>query len=274
MEDRRHEHAVSPTPPAVDEGNRATRLWRGASYLWRGWRLLSSDRTLLLLGLGPLMGGCVAFGAVILLLLRYRGVLMTWLWQRPDALLLLAVWYLAYVTLLVSLALAGLVLAYVLQSILAAPFNDAISERVERRALGRAAATPWFRGAEALLVAMLHEGKKAALALLAAGGLFLLSFIPVLGVAVSALGGYYVAARFVAYDALDHCMARRHWSFARKRRFLRAHRVLTFGFGGAVALIFALPAVGLIASPVASAGGTLLFCDLLDEVTERRPPEA
>jgi CysZ protein len=212
----------------------------------------------------PVVAGLVAFGSCLTLLFLYLPALVEFMWPQPTGRFLLIIWTLFEVVVFVAMLVAGLALSYIVQSLLAAPFNDLISERVERLMLPEGPPeTGWRAALRAAGRAVSHEARKGLLWLSAAAPLFLLSWlIPGIGALIWSVGSFYITVRFVAYDALDYSMGRRSWSFQRKIAFLREHRALAFGLGGVTTLLLAVPLVGLAASPLAAVGGTALFCDI------------
>jgi len=149
-------------------------------------------------------------------------------------------------------------------SLLAAPFNELLAERVEEIALGQHG--PPFsltRLLKELGQALVHETRKFIRWLvLAAAVLACTLLLPGLGAIIGLIGGWFIAARFAAYDALDATLSRRGWSYERKVAFLRERRALTLGLGGAVAALMLVPVVNALALPFGAAGGALLVHDV------------
>ena len=70
-------------------------------------------------------------------------------------------------------------------------------------------------------------------------------------------------------------MSRRRMGFADKSAFLRRHRPATLGFGTMSFLLLLIPIVGALVIPFNVAGGTVLFCELLEreeETGDGEPP--
>jgi uncharacterized protein involved in cysteine biosynthesis len=76
----------------------------------------------------------------------------------------------------------------------------------------------------------------------------LLSLVPVLGWLLGPALGLSNAARFLAWELLEPWLTKRGMRYVEQRAFLRAHRATLLGF--------ALPALGLLAIPLA---GPFLF---------------
>ena len=77
--------------------------------------------------------------------------------------------------------------------------------------------------------------------------------------------GLVATALFLAWDAWDPPLSRRGTGFARKWSYVGRHLPEALGFGGVVALLLAVPGLGLIVPPVAAVAGTRLYLSLEDE---------
>jgi CysZ protein len=159
----------------------------------------------------------------------------------------------ASVLLWIATAGAGAFLGFGLALVLAAPLLDQLSRRVEASARGMAGdASPG-------LVFELTESLRGSLYfLVAAPGLFVLGFIPLVGPFLSLVWG----ARAVAMQMTDPALSRRGMSFRDKRRWHRQWRAETLGFGLAGMLGFVVPLANLLLGPALVTGGTLLVLEL------------
>ena len=246
-------------------GTAGTRLLRGAGYLARGWGFVFSRHpSLLRLFLLPVLINIVVFAGVAVGLYLHYGDIVNLIWVRPESWFFRTLWYLLYVFILLAVLLLAYFAFFVVQAMLAAPFNDLLSERTELLAYGKRAPST---GISVLIGgvgrSVTHEVAKLGIYVAMMVPLFVASLvIPVVGNLAYVCLGFYGSAVFFAYDFIDFCMARRQWSFRRKWAFLKQHRALTVGFGSALAGGLLIPVVGLLIPPVAAVGGTLLFCDL------------
>jgi uncharacterized protein involved in cysteine biosynthesis len=155
---------------------------------------------------------------------------------------------------------AGAFLGLGIALALAAPLLDQLSRRVEARARGVAGdASP------GLAFEVTQSLRGAVYFLIAAPGLFLLGFIPLVGPLLSLMWG----ARAVALQMTDPALSRRGMSFSDKRRWHREWRVETQGFGLAGMLGFIVPLANLLLGPALVTGGTLLVLELEDAAGPR-----
>lgn len=240
-------------------------------------RLLLRDRRLWPLAAVPLLLSVLAVAGAVVAVTVWAGPLhaltsglfpsvradswVDWLWVGP-----LGALYFVLGKLLFLLA-AGLsvVLAFALAGLLAAPFQDALSRRVEAVVAGhveeRAAGGLLRDGARALR----EEARRLACflslsAAIAGFGLLIPGGQLLAGPALVAL-----SMAFLTLDYAGYTLDRRGVRFADKRRWLARHPGASLGFGGAALLLFAVPGLNLLALPVLVVAGTLLA--LRSEIT-------
>lgn len=160
--------------------------------------------------------------------------------------------------------LLGLVLVLVLSSIVAAPFNDALSEAVEHIVTGRSA--PAFSFARMLVDvgrAIRIEVLKVFIYAVVVGPMFVASFfIPGIGQIIS-LVGFGLTAIYLGIDYVDWPAARRSWSVGDRMALARRQLPAIAGFGTGVWALLFIPVVNLFFMPAAVAGGTILFLSLV-----------
>lgn len=180
-----------------------------------------------------------------------------WLWVGPARL------GLAVLGGLIFLVLAGVCLvgAFLIASVLAAPFHDALSARVERLVTGGLIdrTAPGVSGAlrEALRSVREELRRLAFFAAIAVPLMLLGMLVPgaqlVCGPAVFAFTVFFLPLDYASYT-LD----RRGLAFRDKRRWLLSHAPIAAGFGLAAFLACAVPLLNLLAMPLLVVAGTLL----------------
>jgi CysZ protein len=155
---------------------------------------------------------------------------------------------------------ASAVIVLMVGQAVASPFLDVLSERVETLVLGTAPVPS-------------SAGRVVASMRMAVGDLvwtlvyWVLLNLPlfVLGLVaapVSAGLGFVVSAVLLAQEFVGLALARRLVPYRRRFAIFRGHRAVALGFGAACMLLFAVPGLNLVLLPVATVGGTLLYCDL------------
>lgn len=189
------------------------------------------------------------------------------IWRAPEAEGLLAFLHRVFEWLvLFAIAGVGLFVVALCTSVIAAPFNDALSERVESLCTGRAAAAfSAGRVARGVARAIGLELAKLALYCAVMGPMFLVSLaVPGAGaLAYSALGMAFTSF-FFAIDYVDWAASRRELSVAERLRFAQKHLFAMLGLGAGITVLLFVPLVNLLFMPAAVAGATLMFVDLTD----------
>jgi uncharacterized protein involved in cysteine biosynthesis len=193
---------------------------------------------------------------------------LSWLWVAPARLGLALLGFLLFA----GAAALCLVCAYLLASLLAAPFHDALAARVERLL---AVTPPQPASGPGALVgdavrALVEELRRllffAALALpLAALGLL----VPPAQVLTAPL---LVALTlfFLPLDYASYCLDRRRLRFAEKRRLLLAQASRTLGFGAGAFLACVVPGANWLAMPILVVAGTLFALSARGDLSRER----
>ena len=186
-----------------------------------------------------------------------------WLWVGPLRVL---GWLTRWIMLLIF-ALAVYVLFTLVGGVLAAPFLDVLSERLERIVTGRVHAGPG--GLQAILGsagrALREEAKRVGF-LLAVQVLFVaLALLPGLQPLVVAANLIF-AAFFVSLDYTGYVLDRRGIRFRQRRSWIWQHRRAMFGFGATALGTFLIPGLNFFCLPWLVSAGTLL-------ALEAGPPE-
>ncbi len=159
---------------------------------------------------------------------------------------------------------AGIFLGLGLALLLSAPLLDLLSRRVEAHVRGTV-----DDGGPGLRQEILQSLRGAVYFLVAAPGVFLLGFVPVLGPLLSLLWG----ARAVAFQMTDPVLSRRGMTFRDKRRWHREWLLESEGFGLAGMIGLLAPFANLVLGPALVTGGTLLVLSL-ERLPRRREAPA
>jgi CysZ protein len=178
-----------------------------------------------------------------------------WFWSALEV----AISVLYWLVLSVVLALIFVPVA----TVIASPFNDLLSEKVEFRYKGVRVDEPFslrsiWRGIRVGVIGDLYRAVKLALLLLLA---FCLNIIPVIGNAAAVAASAFLTIMYLTLEFTSYSMDRRYYTWDRKKRFLRRHRARTLGFGTASFFLMLVPIVNAAFIPISAVGGTLLFCD-------------
>ena len=159
----------------------------------------------------------------------------------------------------VALVFASIFIFISVASLIAAPFNEMLSESIEEKLTGVPA--PRFnllRFLYDLGVGLLHALRRIIIYLIVMGSLLLLGLIiPVIGSIIAAAGAWIATARFASYDAYDSIWARRRWKYRAKVQYLEINRWRTLGLGAVIAVFMLVPGVNLIGLSIGAAAATL-----------------
>jgi len=141
------------------------------------------------------------------------------------------------------------------QPVIAAPFVDILTEKVEVIVTGK---TESMSLVKSIFLALWHGLLKSglyAVGLLVTAVLFMTT-------GVGGLFGTVLTALFLAYDGFDYPLARRISGFRRKWRYLLLENPgQTLGYATGASVMFMVPFAALIAPPFAAVGATLAFLD-------------
>jgi CysZ protein len=241
----------------------------GAGLLARGLRLIARRPRLFLLGAIPPAITSVIFTGLLIALITQLDPAVEWLtpfadgWARGAA---------TTIRVLVGGALvAGAVLVMVisfttLTLALGSPLYDKLSESVEREfgdvpELDESVA----RG---ILRALRQAVGLIAVAALGALLLFATGFVPVIGQTVVPVISAIFGGWMLGIELVGSPFERRGWlRLADRRAAMRTRRLRVLGFTVPTFLLLAIPFVGVVVFPIATAGGTILARQLLGEPT-------
>ncbi|MCW8875363.1 MAG: sulfate transporter CysZ [Gammaproteobacteria bacterium] len=232
-------------------------LFLGVAFLLEGLRLirLPGLRRYVLI---PLLINVLLFGGALYFAFGWVASLVEMLLAYLPA-------YLDWLSYLLwpLFALVSLVVVFfsftMLANFIGAPFNDLLAAAVERQLTGRAQEdSDWKTLLRELLPNLLSELRKLLYFVLRAIPLGILFLIPGLNLAAPFLWALF-AAWMMALEYTGYPMANRGLLFPQQRRWLREHRGLSLGFGGATLLGTLIPVVNFLVMPAAVAGATAMW---------------
>jgi CysZ protein len=247
-------------------------LFRGFAYPVRGFAILSRHPGLARYWLPPIF---ITFGALVVsvvLTIAYSDDLTDLLW-KPAAqtgasgfLIGVAHGLLHALSFVLGLGLL-VVVCIALSTLLAAPFNDALSEAIEIREQGRAA-PPFSLSALVREVArtVRVELLKLCVYVSVMGPLLVASWVlPGVGQVLYVAFGALFTTAYLAFDYIDWPASRRGLGIRDRLGVLRERPLRMLGFGTGVWMCLFVPLLNLAFMTLAVAGGTRLFLDLESE---------
>lgn len=244
--------------------------WRGLTYPFKGMRFVFLQHP----GLARFWLPPIAITLALLVLATYASIewhdeLINAVWSEPATegfwgWALYSLWWVVRVLVVVTMCAGSLLAVVFLTSIIAAPFNDLLSEEVEHLATGK-------KGPDFSLKILLRDSVrtigleivKLVIYALIMGPLFVLAqFLPLIGQIVYSVVAFLFTALYFSVDYVDWPASRRNKNIGYRFGMLKRHFLPMFGFGTGVWLFLFIPLVNLLFMPAAVAGGTLLFLDL------------
>ncbi len=263
-------HALVERLRSVHGRSRLVAFARALALPFRAARFLTGQRALWPFVVVPALINAALFVVAVGLVVAYADAAVALLWTPPDAGgvwtgLLRGFWYVLYAVALIFGFMAAYVVTLLVSSVVASPFNDALSARVERLLTGRDAPSS---GGTVLGEAVQSVVSTAAIALLylvLMGPVLLLHLVPGVGSLAATVLGTGLGAFFLALEFTDITLSRRRYALREKVRLLRAHPALTAGFGLSTAFLLWIPLLNVLCIPIAVVGGTALALALVPE---------
>ena len=265
---------------------------QGATAPIRGFRYLMANPSLKRLAVVPLAINAVIFAIAIVVFVQSFGAILGLATGvlavgagagLVHALLMALSWVATAIiaVLLVVLFAAATFFGFTLVGgLIAAPFNEVLSQRTEALRLAELGLAPPPSDAVTGMRAIAREAsyafagelRRTGFYLLVMLGLALLNVLPVVGTVAFSVLGTLASCYFLAWDHTDLAMSRRRLRFADKRRTLGEHRFAALGFGATVLGITAVPFLNLLMLPVQVVAGTLLFLEWTAPAAEPTAP--
>ncbi|MEV0699210.1 EI24 domain-containing protein [Saccharopolyspora sp. NPDC050389] len=240
----------------------------GIRTLGTGFGIILRNPKLLLLGAIPALISALLLLGGLGTLIYFSPDLVSWMTPFADG------WGDAArqaLRILVGVALvgAGGLLASVsfiaVTLLIGGPFYEHIAEQAEQK-LGLDTSDDGAGFARQLGRGVRDSLKLVGVALVGALLLFGIGFIPVVGQIAALVLGAFFGAWLVTLEMVGLVFQRRGLTFRDRRRALRQHRAVVFGFGLPTYLLCLIPIAQLLVIPSAVVGGTLLAHRVLGPV--------
>lgn len=253
---------MDATRPAQPRGNPALDFLRGARDVLRGAGFLLSHPGLWIWALMPFVINAAVLIAMWLLANH-------WLWGVIKSHVVVGEgwWWAALGWLLHGLAavvmlIVGVVLFIPVATIIAGPFNDILSEKVERHYAGlEQEPMDWRATLRSTWIGLVSTVRLSLLTLGLIALTIPLHWVVGIGSLLAALASAAITIRFIALEYTSYCMDRRSYDYRRRQDFLRRNRARTIGLGLAAFAIMLIPFVNVLFISVSAVAGTILFVD-------------
>jgi len=233
---------------------RTARFFKGVGYLFRGMGTLLAGPGLLRWGLLPVGINSLVFLALAVLAAvlagHYGGQAAEGTWGAVLG------WLAGVVAFLVVVVIGSFTFGMI-AVVIAAPFNEVLSQKTERLLTGSTGEVKDRSLAADMARAGLAAVKLFALEMLVILPALLLLLLPVIGAVLFAVP----AGFFLAMAYLDYPLDRRKLRLRDKLAFCRRHGAEVMGFGLAVYAAMLVPFVNVLMIPAAAVGATRLYLD-------------
>jgi len=236
---------------------------RGFSYVFQAPRFLLKHPGLLRFVAIPFFINLVIFSLAVYFGLDLFNHLLDQYLPQGNAWYLAVLYYFAWV---VAGLLTTVVVFFgftVIGNLLASPFNELLSERIEILVRGTVENNPFSLSGFVADSgrAMLVEFKKQLFFIVGMILLLLINLMPGLGPMAYAVLAPLFTLFFLVIEYLGFVLMRKQLSFRRQHRYVFGHLLLMAGFGSAVFCLLAIPLLQFFCIPLAVSGATLLWCD-------------
>ena len=233
----------------------------GLLSIWQAWMFLYRHPGLFRYALVPFFINVVVFSSTLYFGNEFFSELVADYIVQGDAW-----WWQVLAGFAVAIAfLAMLVVMFftftAVGNLIAAPFNDVLSQKTERIISGVSVDEPF-----SLKVlfgdigrSLLDEIAKLSRFVIAMLLLLLVNFVPLLGPPVFAAGSVLLTLYFLVVEYTGFVFSRKHMSFTEQRTFIRLNRWQALGFGLAVMLTLMIPLVQFLTIPLSVVAATH-FC--------------
>lgn len=174
-----------------------------------------------------------------------------------------ALFYFAIIFIILAVLLIIVFAFTAICNIIAAPFNDLLSEKTEEIlnrkfdeefSLKKVMADAWR--------AIKEEIKKFLLFDVSQLFLLILNLIPLIGTIIYAILSVLLSWWLLAYEYMEIPMGRRQLKFKDKRKFVNKNKATSIGFGAAVTLGTLIPVFNIFYIPTCVVAGTMLYHNL------------
>lgn len=247
------------------EGRFTTRWRRGFTYPFRGLKILLTHSALWPYVLIPavititslITAGVATFTLTPMLInaVWVPSAEFAWYWHTA--------WFATEMFLALMIFMVLAVAMYFSAGIMALPFNDRLSDRVESMVLGKYQEEfDWKVVAGDLGISMVHTLLGLAVWAVVMTAVLLMNLLPVVGSIISFFAGLGATSFFLGREMMDGCMSRRRMGFAHKLRVVRKNMATMQGFGVATYGMLWVPGLNFVSLPCAVIGGTILYCEL------------
>lgn len=185
---------------------------------------------------------------------QYLAPYDTWYWHIVAAAVKLLAALITLVVVFFTFTVVG--------NLIAAPFNDLLSEKTEELLTGRLNEEPF--SIRQVLVdlwrVMKDEVRKMSIFIVLMILILGFNLLPGVGSALYALCSVVVTVFFLIVEYTGYVFSRKHLGFKEQRQFIFANKMSTLGFGLAVMCMLFIPFIQFCTIPLAVVAATQICC--------------
>lgn len=237
------------------------RFWNGFGFLKRGFREIRTDRKMKYLVIIPIVIDVTVFIAALTYSLPLVPALVStalgYLFSSPEGFLYNLIYYPLWLLFGLVFLVAVSAATYFLASVLSAPFNALLAERIAVK-MGVVPDRPFQIGLfiktsiKMIWISLIRTAALVTIGIV----LFVLSFLPGVNLATS-----YIAFMLIAFDASDYAMETMEYSLSMRMKFFREQLAEFAGMGAVVGLVMLVPGSIILCMPLAVVGASQIVCE-------------
>lgn len=235
---------------------------RGFFSVWNALRFIVKNPSLYKYVVLPLIINIVVFSGAIYWGFDLFNQLLGQYVSPQDA------WYWHIIAVVVEFfaALVSLVIVFfaftIVGNLIAAPFNDLLSERTEQLLRGNQINDPFSlrQLGRDLVRVMLDEARKMSIFVVLMLGALVFNLLPGIGSVIYMVVSVGLTLYFLIIEYTGYVFSRKHLGFKEQRRFIAQNRLGALGFGLAVMCLLFIPFVQFLTIPLAVVAATQLCC--------------
>ncbi len=232
-----------------------------------GIRFIKSYPTLLSYFAVPVLINTLVYSAGAYLFFSRMGPLLHWMFGDPQTWYFKALFVAAGIVIGAVFALVLIITFTAVGLVIAGPFLDVVSQKVDELRLG-CDPSPDGSVVADVVKSILSQMKKIIFFFLIQGLCLMVYAIPVFGQIGGAAIQLVVSFFFLAWEFWDFPMDRRKMSFKEKKDFLFQYKYAAIGFGCVCFAYILIPLLNFVMMPMSVAGATILISELMEETPE------
>lgn len=265
----------------VTKGGFIREFFLGFKYLGRGAKAVFSFREdLWVWALLPVVISLFVYIATfVIIVLKLDDLLKLFLPSVDESAFWKAIMVVLWIVVMAGIIIAGYFLFVPLMTLIAAPLNEVLSEKVEVLLLNKKPPPFIFKVfIKELARTISQEIVKLILYAIFMIPLLIVSLlIPVAGPVILFIIGGFITSIYFAYDQLDRSFSRHVMPIHQRINFVKKFFFRTLGFGTAGFFLLLIPGAIFLVVPAAVAGATLIYLesdeDRLRAIQEAQKPD-